>query len=315
MRLGRRRFISLVAAASGAALLPGRSSSSGDPLIWRGNALGADASLELYAPDRASGRRVLAQCLDELERLERIFSLYRDDSSLVRLNRDGALDAPPVELVELLAVSRRFSQLSDGAFDVTVQPLWTLYASHFAGPGADPRGPAAIAIAAARRLVDWRGVAIDAGRIAFDRDGMQVTLNSVGQGYVTDKVADLLRRQGMAHVLVDMGEIQAVGGRPDGRPWTVGLEDGRSIPVVDRGVSTSSPAGTQFSPSCNHIFDPNTGLCSAMPGFVTVVAPSATMANAVSTSVAVGRPGVAERIARVLPGVQITFGEAGTAAS
>lgn len=308
MRLGRRRFIALTAAAGGVALLPGSSGFAAEPLIWRGDALGADASLELYAPDRATGRRLLAECLGELERLERIFSLYRDDSSLVRLNRQGVLDDPPAELVELLGVSRHFSQLTGGAFDVTVQPLWNLYADHFAKPGADPHGPPEAAIAEALRLVDWRGVAIDSGRIAFDRPAMQVTLNSVGQGYITDRVAELLRRRGMAHVLVDMGEIQAVGDRPDGTPWQVGLEDGRKVPVVDRGVSTSSPAGTRFSAYCNHIFDPSSGRCSQLAGSVTVIAASATLANGVSTSLAVGKPGVAERLARALPDVRVVYG-------
>ncbi len=308
MRLGRRRFISLAAAAGGIALLPGRSSFDGEPLIWRGDALGADASLQLYAPDRATGRRLLAECLNELERLERIFSLYRDDSSLVRLNRQGRLDSPPIELVQLLTLSRHFSELSGGAFDVTVQPLWTLYAAHFSRPGADPLGPPAKAIAAALRLVDWRGVAVEPDRISFDRPAMQVTLNSVGQGYITDKVAELLRRQGMAHVLVDMGEIQAIGRRPDGTPWKVGLEDGGAIPLVDRGVATSSPDGTKFSPYCNHIFDPATGLCSQINRSVTVVAPSATIANAFSTAIAVGGPALADRLANALPNTQIIFG-------
>ena len=308
MRPARRRFMALTAAAGGIALLPGRSSFDGEPLIWRGDALGAEASLELYAPDRATGRRVLAQCLAELERLERIFSLYRDDSSLVQLNRQGALDAPPIELVQLLAFGSRFSELTGGAFDTTVQPLWNLYAAHFARPDADPHGPSAAMVAEARRFVDWRGIAIDPGRISFARPGMAVTLNSVGQGYITDKVAQLLRHAGMTHVLVDMGEIQAIGAHPDGAPWTVGLEDGRQIQVVDRGVSTSAPSGTRFSPYCNHIFDPATGFCSQMQGSVTVVAPSATLANAVSTSVAVGTPGMAEHLARALADVQIIFG-------
>lgn len=308
MRLGRRRFITLTAAAGGVALLPGRSSFGGEPVIWRGDAMGADASLQLYAPDRPTGRRLLAQCLGELDRLERIFSLYRDDSSLVRLNRQGRLDAPPIELVQLLALSRHVSELSGGAFDVTVQPLWTLYAAHFSKPNADPRGPSAKAVADALRLVDWRGVTVEPDRIVFDRPAMQVTLNSVGQGYVTDKVAELLRRQGMTHVLVDMGEIQAIGGRPDGTPWQVALEDGREIPIVDRSVATSSPDGTRFSPYCNHIFDPSTGLCSQMNGSVTVVASSATIANAVSTAVAAGGAQLAGRLTDALPNTQVIFG-------
>jgi thiamine biosynthesis lipoprotein len=305
--LTRRRFIALSAAGAAATLLSGGSASAEEPLIWRGNALGADASLELYAPDRQTGRKLLAECLAELERLEQIFSLYRDDSSLVQLNRAGRLASPPAELVELLSISRHFSERTAGAFDVTVQPLWVLYADHFSQPAPDPHGPPEAKVAATRRLVDWRGLSIEPGLIAFDREGMAVTLNSVGQGYVTDKIAALLRRRGMTHVLVDMGEIQAIGTRPDGTPWRVGLESGGEVSVIDRGVSTSSPDGTRFSPVCNHIFDPSTGHCSQLSGSVTVIATSATVANALSTSLAVGGRPLAQRLDGSLDGAQVIF--------
>ncbi|HXP96465.1 MAG TPA: FAD:protein FMN transferase [Telmatospirillum sp.] len=306
--LGRRRFIALSAVAAGVALLSGRRGWAAEPIVWRGNALGADASLTLYAPDKASGRRLLGQSLAELERLERIFSLYRDDTALVRLNRQGYLNEAPAELVELLSVSRHFSQLSDGAFDVTVQPLWDLYAKHFAQPDADPAGPPETAIASLRPRLDWRAVRVDSRTIAFARPDVGVTLNGIAQGYVTDKVADLLRRQGMIHVLVDMGEIQAIGTRPDGLPWRVGLEGADEIALVDRAVSTSSPDGTRFSPTCNHLFDPKTGHCSQMPGTISVVAPSATVADALSTAIAVGGRALGARIAATLGTVRIIYG-------
>jgi thiamine biosynthesis lipoprotein len=310
--LGRRRFIALTAVAAGVTLLPSRQGWAAEPIIWRGDALGADASLTLYAPDKASGRRLLAQSLAELERLEGIFSLYRDDTALVRLNRQGYLDEAPAELVELLSVSRHFSQLSDGAFDVTVQPLWELYAEHFSHPNAALSGPPEAALANVRPLLDWRAIAVDSQTIAFSRPHMSVTLNGIAQGYVTDKVAELLRRQGMQHVLVDMGEIQAIGPHPDGMPWRVGLEGAGEIALIDRAVSTSSPDGTRFSPACNHLFDPKTGHCSQMQGTISVVAPSATVADALSTAIAVGGRSLGNRIAERLGTVQIIYGTSQT---
>src|SRR5690606_33904156 len=123
-----------------------------------------------------------------IARLERIFSLYRADSDLCRLNRDGRHDAPPLELVELLSLAASVSAASGGAFDVTVQPLWLRYAEHFAAVDADPAGPALDDLLA---LVDWRGVSVDAGRVALARPGMAITLNGIAQGYITDRVADL----------------------------------------------------------------------------------------------------------------------------
>ena len=303
MVLNRRRFLALTAAGC----LPWRAGLAQEPVRWRGDALGAAASLTLFGPDPATGRRLVAECLAEMDRLEGIFSLYRDDSAVVRLNRQARLETPPVELVQVLSISRHLSALSHGAFDVTVQPLWDLYASHFRQAGADPRGPAESTLSAARRLVDWRGITVAAERIAFDRAGMAVTLNGIAHGYVADQVAGLLRRRGLRHVLADMGEIRALGRRPDGTPWRVGLEGGGEVRLADQAVATSSPGGTRFSPWCNHIFDPASGGCSQLAGSVSVVAPTAILADALSTAFAVRGKSLADAIAAAMPGVRIIW--------
>src|SRR5262249_12903088 len=126
-------------------------------------------------------------------RLERIFALYRDDSELARLNRDGRLDDPSFDLLAVLSLGLRLSGLTSGAFDTTVQPLWDLYAGHFfRSPTPRPEGPDPKAIERARALVDWRAVDLGTRRIAL-RPGMGVTLNGIAQGYVTDRVIDILR--------------------------------------------------------------------------------------------------------------------------
>ena len=151
----RRRFLGIAASAGGLALLPIRTAraASSDLHIWRGVALGADACLQLHHPDPAESNRLIRLCLEEVGRLERLFSLYRPDSALVRLNRTGELADPPMDMVRLLSEAARFSRLTDGAFDVTVQPLWRLYADHFARSGADPAGPPPAATEAVR--VPW----------------------------------------------------------------------------------------------------------------------------------------------------------------
>ena len=117
----RRRFLAISAAA---ACLAGRPlAAAATPLVtWRGQALGAAASITLAHPDRALAQRLLAACAAEIQRLERIFSLYRPDSAISRLNAAGRLEAPPLELVELLARCAELSALTHGTFDATVQP-------------------------------------------------------------------------------------------------------------------------------------------------------------------------------------------------
>jgi FAD:protein FMN transferase len=204
------------------------------------------------------------------------------------------LAAPPFDLVRILADSQRYGELTGGAFDVTVQPLWDLYARHFARPGASPDGPLAEAIAAAVARVGQDALEVTAARVRLGRPGMGVTLNGIGQGYVTDRIVELLRAGGVKHALVDMGEIRALGRHPDGGSWTVGLQDPRlrgqiaeRIPLVDRAVATSGGYGTVFDPGggrFNHIFEPTSGRTSWRWLSVSVETATATEADALSTA-------------------------------
>jgi thiamine biosynthesis lipoprotein len=304
----RRRFLQIAAAAAGLPLLSmPRGAHAELPLHrWEGSALGARASLALAHPDREAAMALIEASVAEIDRLEGIFSLYRPDSALCRLNRDGVLEAPPLELVMLLEESARFSRLSDGAFDATVQPLWRLYADHFAAESADPEGPPAPAVAAARVLVDWRAVEAGSERIRLARPGMAVTLNGIAQGFVTDRIVERLRAAGMTQVLADLGEIKALGTRPNGRPWRAGLEDPlrpgevvREVELQDMALATSAARGTLFEPTgrFHHLFDPKTGTSAQNWLSVSVTAPSATVADALSTTLSIAPP---EREAAIL---------------
>ncbi|WP_448190677.1 FAD:protein FMN transferase [Azospirillum sp. sgz301742] len=303
IELTRRRFIAIAGAA---ALVPG-SAVAFETVRWRGQALGAEASITLHHPDRAEAEALITACVDEVARLERVFSLYRRDSALSRLNRAGRLSAPPAELVALLDEARRVHDLSGGAFDVTVQPLWELFAHHFAKPDADPDGPAPDAVAAARALVDGRGVRTGADGIAFDRPGMAVTLNGIAQGFITDRVADRLSAAGIRNVLLDLGETRALGPRGDGLPWRVGIGDPnrpegllRTLEMSGRAVASSGGYGTVFDRlgRFHHLFDPATGLPARRWAGVSVLADTATAADALSTALCVAEPAHAADILR-----------------
>ena len=165
VRFGRRRLL-IAASAGGLALVAGVARATrATTWRWQGSALGAESTMLLAHPDRAAAGQAIAACCAEIARLERIFSLYRADSALSQLNRQGRLDDPPLELVALLAFAARVSAATGGAFDVTVQPLWDLYAGHFADPAADPAGPSEAALAATLARVDWRAVELYPARI------------------------------------------------------------------------------------------------------------------------------------------------------
>lgn len=291
----RRRFIGIVAASSALALTSSplrRAHAAIAPTCWQGAALGADAELRLYHPDPQAAERLIAQALAELRRLEGIFSLYRDDSALAVLNRQGFLDNPPSDLLRLLAESRHYAVLTGGLFDPTVQPLWRLYAEHFARADADPAGPAPAAVASALAHVSYQGVELDPQRIQL-RPGMALTLNGIAQGYITDKVTELLRNNGLERALVDMGEIR--GWDPSVRPagWQVGLADPLAperilaqVPVSNQALATSGGYGTPLDAAgrFSHLFDPRSGQARPRYRSVSVMAPTATAADALSTA-------------------------------
>ncbi len=298
--LTRRRALTVLAAAAGLPLAGvSRTAARAPELEWRGEALGGPARIVIRHPDRHRVQRIVEHCVGEIDRLEAVFSLYRPHSELTQLNAEGRLAAPSHDLRLVMAEARRFGALSGSAFDVTVQPLWQLYSRHFARHPADREGPAQRRVARAAGLADYRNIDCDNGRIALSRRGMAVTLNGIAQGYITDRIADLLRDAGMTGVLVDLGEIRALDA-PGDAPWRIGIEDPRdrsrmigTLPLQGAALATSGGYGMPFDPDgrFHHLFDPATGRSAGQCLSASAVAPYAMTADALATALAVAGPG------------------------
>jgi len=305
----RRRVLAIFGAAAGLSLAGAMRPARADAQLftWEGTALGADSTITLAHTSREAAQRILDLAVAEVRRLEAVFSLHRADSEIARLNRDGRVARPSTDFLFLLTEAKRFGEMSGGAFDVTVQPLWTLYAEHFKRAPADTAGPAAADIRAAAALVDYRRIDLNPLFVALDRKGMGVTLDGIAQGYITDKVSDLLRNNGITNVLVNLGEARALGSHPEGRPWLIALKDPRdpkrverSIDLANSSVATSGGYGTVFDAQgrFHHLFDPRTGKSASHHAGVSVVTPRATHADALSTAVYVSPASETERFLR-----------------
>ena len=273
--MNRRRFLSIVAAS---AALPAMAAT---PSVahWNGRAMGAKVSMKLAGLDDATAAPIFAAVEQELMRLEGIFSLYRTDSEVTRLNLDGVLRAPAPELLQVLSLCDRLNRASNGAFDPTIQPLWLAVA----------QGSDATNIEQARKLVGWKALHFDASDVRFDKAGCGLTLNGVAQGFVTDKISALLKTHGLRDVLVDMGEIAALGRDVDGSEWTVGVAgvDGvvvHRLHLSDRALATSAPLGTRIGVGGDkgHIFSASKN--ATLRNVVSVSAPSAALADGLSTT-------------------------------
>ena len=269
-RITRRRLLSIAAATCATSAL------GASPIArWSGSALGTVAEVRLAGLHHDDAVPIFARIEAELSRIDAIFSLYRTDSALMRLNRDGYLVSPPPEMLELLSLCRMIHDLTEGVFDPTVQPLFALHAAH----AADGTMPGPDAIASARGMVGLDRVAFGTESVRFLRPGIGLTFNGVAQGMATDRIAGLLARDGFRDVMVNAGEIRVGDGG-----WRLRLPDG-SMRVVSRGaVATSHRLATIIGPGIGHIFDPTGAAQTRRDAPVTAFHESAAVADAASTA-------------------------------
>jgi FAD:protein FMN transferase len=237
----------------------------------------------------AQAQQALDAAFAELELVEQVMSLYRPDSQVCRLNRDRALERPHPYLLEVLAMAEQTSRGSGGAFDITVQPLWTL----FAACQTQGRLPTDEEVASARASVDWQAVEVTSGHVRLRAPATSITLNGIAQGFAADRAIAVLRDHGVGQALVNSGEVGSLGRKSHGQDWTVGIQHPREpdafvslAKLRGRSLATSGDYETAFSQdfSKHHIFDPRTGDSPSELASVSIVAPTATQADALSTA-------------------------------
>lgn len=307
--LNRRRFITLFASAASIALASPKVFAAPDKLHrWQGNALGAEAAIYLDGISQDQADEMISSALSEIERLENMFSLYRPDATISRLNRNGFVENPEQEFVELMSRATMIAKRTDGAFDPTIQTVWTKLAELSQQVGTRDEEAVHAEIAKLKSLIGYEAIQIEPGRVSFARHGMQVTLNGMAQGYITDRVAGVFRRGGMKNVLVDLGEKYALGPRMDGTGWPVrfGRNDAKPTSgtrIYDGALATSSGDGFRFSLSGNytHLIDPRSGYSPTLWERMSVFADTATDADALSTAFSMMTETEIRHVARHMP--------------
>jgi thiamine biosynthesis lipoprotein len=273
--------------------------------------MGTHVRLVLAGDDSDAAAAAAEAALGRMATLESLLSRHRAESEVGRLNASGRIENASDALLDVLGLADRISRLGDGAFDVTVQPVFDLYRRHARGGLGLPDG-AAIERALAR--VDQRGVRIRGRTVTLERPGMQVTLDGIGKGWVVDRGVEVLRSHGFDSVFVEAGgDLVASGssGRVD--PWRIGIRSPRRqlalqarFDARDRAVATSGDYMQPFAAdySHHHILDPRTGRSAPELASSTVVAEDAATADALATLVMVLGPVRGRRLLEDLPGCE-----------
>lgn len=301
MKIGLRsawRWAGLAAVLAAAALGSGSQAGSHPGVVRRARYLmGSLCEITAFGPDATGTAASVEAALDRIEALDRLLSDYRDDSPLSELNRDGGGAAVPPELERFLRVALGWARETGGVFDPTVGALVDAWDLRGAG-----RVPLPFELDAARAATGFASVRIDpGGRVRFERPGLRLDPGGIGKGYALDRAAEVLRQSGVQAALLDFGgQLLALGAPPGAAAWEVAVADpsDRDRPALvlrlrDASAATSGQAerGRRVGPIwVGHVLDPRDGRPVPRQGSVTVVAPDATAADALSTALLVLGP-------------------------
>jgi FAD:protein FMN transferase len=273
-------------------------------------AMASPCALQLYGADETMARLAAQAAEEEVARIERKYSRYRDDSELGRINAVAAAGGEVVvdsETAGLLDFAVEAYRKSGGLFDITsglLRRAWDFNSS---------RTPESSALAALLQRVGLNRLHWSAPVLRFDQPGMELDFGGIGKEYAADRAGEIIADHGFDHALIDLGgDMVALGPNADGSPWRIGIRHPRhpdglmaTVPLRAGALASSGDyerfievGGRRYC----HILDPRTGWpCQGLAG-VTVLAGRCLVAGCVATTAMLkGRDAIAYLAASGLP--------------
>jgi len=260
--------------------------------------MGAPFTIVFYAPDSISANQLARQCFRLVDSFVLIFSDYIDSSELSRLSAAAGKDLRPIPvspaLLELLLLSKTAFEKSGGTFDITIGPLSKLWRA----ARKTNQFPSNESVRAAKQLVGFNYLRIDTlhKTVLFLRNGIQLDLGGIAQGYIAQKIMDFLKGQQVTNVLINVsGDIVTSGPPPGLQGWTVGVNMpenkeellAKKLLLHHKAVTTSGDfyqymehGGKKYS----HIIDPRTGYGVTFQRNITVIANDGITADWLATA-------------------------------
>lgn len=282
-------------------------------------AMGTVFTVVVYGSNSDYLEEVTNQVFQEIDRLDDQMSNYKPESELSSINREAARHAVVVEpgLFNLIRDSLEYSSESGGDFDITVGPLMKSW-GFFRGQG---RLPSKSELAQVRKRIGYQHVKLDASArtIRFDMPGIEIDLGAIAKGYSVDRAVEILRDNGIEAALISSGtsSIYALGSPPGEHGWQISVRDPLDetkaacvLKLQDLSLSVSGSYEKFFKvggKTYAHIMDPHTGMPVVNMLSTTVVSPSATDSDALSTSFFVEGPDAARHYLDHHPNLTAVF--------
>jgi len=253
--------------------------------------MGTRITVELWADDPQEAESAIDAVLDEMRHIDESMSTYKPTSEVSQVNAHAADGPMPIseELFDLLETARQYSELTEGAFDITYASVGYLYDFR------KRQRPSDSAIAAALPAVNYEHVLLDRDHhtVQFSRKGVRIDLGGIAKGYAVDRGIDILKARGVTRAYVGAGGDSRIIGDRFGKPWVVGIRDPSKgpddvitrVPLVDAAISTSGDYERFFDEGgqrYHHIIDPHTGHSASKVRSATVIGPYATRTDGLS---------------------------------
>ena len=261
----------------------------------RANLMNTFFNVTVYSDDKDLAKSAIKAAYARMEEIAAIASIFDPNAEAYKLNQNGFIDHPSPDLLALIRLSIEYNKITDGAFDITVQPLLDLWGNLDLKLWEKPMEVQKAMVNEGMPLIGSDKINITQDRVSFKVPGMKITLGGITKGYAADEALKIIESMGIKHALVAAGgNIGALGTKTNGEPWKIALvnpdntDDSLAVfQFSNMSVSTSGNYERYFSPDkkVNHIMDPRTGFSVSSVISVTIISDSGTQADALSTSV------------------------------
>ena len=245
--------------------------------------MGTFVTITIVHPEVNEGISALRAAFDEIYRIHDLMNAHKQSSEVSVLNREGYYEGVSDDTKHVIQRANSFSELIEGAFDITVLPVLELWEENV----YKSKIPTDAEISERLELVNYRNILIEDKNISFRKPGMGITLAGVAKGYAVDKAIEALSRGNIKHALVNAGgDIRVIGGKDETIPWKIAIRDPRNktrivttVELYDQAIATSGTYRRSFKDIINpKVGRPAQGVLSS-----TVIAKKAMDADMLAT--------------------------------